>query len=147
GCQWLTALETINHHTHSDFRVDHRVALENMFVEVAGLMSAENLNEMKRVAQDGTKIRANAGTDTFRREERIRQHLEMAQEQIEEVRKQEQEQISERVASARVRIQQEKKRRLKQALEELKKIRQTRSKPEEGRASTSDPQARIMKQS
>lgn len=147
GCQWLTALETINHHTLSDFRVDHQSALEKMFVEVVGLMSAENLIEMKRVAQDGTKIRANAGTDTFRREERIRQHLQLAQQQIEELNKQEQEEISERVAAARLRGQRETNARLQQALEELKNIRQTKSKPEEARASETDPQARVMKQS
>src|SRR6185295_9628448 len=60
GCQWLTGMETINYHTLSDFRSEHGAALERVFVEVAGLMSAEGLIEMRRVAQDGTKIRANA---------------------------------------------------------------------------------------
>src|SRR5262249_6366705 len=122
GCQWLTALEMINHHSLSDFRVEHRAALEKMFVEVVGLMSAANLIELKRVARDGTKIRANAGSDTFRQEERIRRHLELAQEQLEELRKQENDEFSERVAAARVRAQREKKHRLEQTLAELKKL-------------------------
>jgi transposase len=32
GCQWLTAMETINHHTLSDFRMECGQAVEKMFV-------------------------------------------------------------------------------------------------------------------
>lgn len=149
GCQWLTAMETINYHTLSDFRVDHGPALEKMFVQVVGLLSAEGLIEMKRVAQDGTKIRANAGADTFRREERIQAHLELAQKQIENLSRETDEDISDRGAKARARAQREKKERLELALEELKKIRQTKKGPvdrAEVRVSMTDPEARVMKQ-
>jgi len=142
-------METINYHTLSDFRVDHGPALEKMFVQVVGLLSAEGLIEMKRVAQDGTKIRANASADTFRREERIQTHLELAKKQIEDLSRETEEDISERVAKARARAQREKKQRLELALEELKKIRQTKKGPAaraEARVSLTDPEARIMKQ-
>jgi transposase len=146
GCQWLTAMDPINYHTLSDFRANHGVALEKIFVQVAGLMSAEGLIEMKRVAQDGTKIRASAGGDTFRREERIKVHLELARKQIEDL-KPAGEEVSERVAKARARAQDEKQQRLERALRELKAIRETTNKTAaEARVSTTDPEARIMKQ-
>jgi hypothetical protein len=45
-------------------------------------MSAEGLVNLERVAHDGTKIKACASDDGFRREKRIKQHLEAAEEQI-----------------------------------------------------------------
>ncbi|MEK7404499.1 MAG: transposase [Acidobacteriota bacterium] len=65
--QWLTGMERINHHTLSDFRVGHGAALDELFQEVLGVLSAMDLIRMKRVTQDGTKIRAQASRETFRR--------------------------------------------------------------------------------
>src|SRR6478672_9196180 len=59
ACQWLTGMETINHHTLSDFRVDHKDGLDRLFIQILGLLSAEGLVELKQVTQDGTKIKAN----------------------------------------------------------------------------------------
>ena len=38
GFRWLTAMEEINYHTLSDFRVDHQQALERLFTKVLGLV-------------------------------------------------------------------------------------------------------------
>ena len=43
--QWLTGMEPINDHTLSDFRVTHKEALDELFTEVLGLLSAEGLME------------------------------------------------------------------------------------------------------
>ena len=56
--QWLTGLEAINHHTLSDFRVDHQGALDELFTQVLGLLSAEGLIALQRVMHDGTKVKA-----------------------------------------------------------------------------------------
>jgi len=45
GCQWLTGMEAVNYHTLSDFRVEHKEALDKIFVEVLGLLSVEGLVE------------------------------------------------------------------------------------------------------
>ena len=37
--QWLTGMDTINHHTLSDFRVDHQGALDELFTQVLGLLN------------------------------------------------------------------------------------------------------------
>ena len=75
----------VNAHTLSDFRVKHEQALKELFVQVLGLLSADGLITLERVMQDGTKIRANAAADSFRRKERVEQALGKAREQVEAV--------------------------------------------------------------
>jgi transposase len=45
------------------------------------MLSAEGLITMQRVTLDGTKIKANASGNTFRRKEKIEAHLALAREQ------------------------------------------------------------------
>jgi transposase len=149
GCQWLTGMEVINHHTLSDVRVDHQEALDDLFTQVLGVLSAEGLVTLEQVMHDGTKVRANAGADTFRREDRLREHLEKARQQVEAMGDPRSEEVSKRVAAARRRGLQERCQRLAKALEELEEIRAVKrdeESKEQARASTSDPEARGMKQ-
>ena len=148
--QWLAGTEEINHHTISDFRVDHKEALEKLFVQVLGILSAEGLVTLERVAHDGTKIKAYAGLDSFRREEKIRAHLAMAQDQLEILKEEGPETSREKNSvKTRERFIRDRKDRMERALQELQKIRS--SSPEgkakdKVRVSTTDPEARIMKQ-
>jgi len=147
--QWLTGLEQINYHTLSDFRVGHGDRLPELFVQALGLLSAEGLVSLERVMHDGTKIKACAGADSFRREEKVRAHLAAARQQVEAMGDPQADE-SERQRGARERAARERQSRLEQALEELDKIRQAKSgtqAQESARVSLSDPQARIMKQS
>src|SRR5260370_22065888 len=68
--QWLCGLGEVNHHTLSDFRVNHDASLRELFVQVLGVLSSEGLVSLERVMHDGTRIKACAGADSFRREER-----------------------------------------------------------------------------
>jgi transposase len=148
GCQWLTAREVINHHTLSDFRVRYKEELDEIFVQVLGLLSAEGLVELKRIAHDGTKVRANASSHSFRREQRIREHLQMAREQVRAMGDPESEQLNQRAIQAQKRSRQEKQQRLEQALKELEEFQKTRAESEKTkvRVSETDPEARVMKQ-
>lgn len=147
ACQWLTGMETINHHTLSDFRVEHKDGLDGLFIQVLGLLSAEGLVELKQVTLDGTKIKANAGKDTFRREERVKQHLALAREQIQAMEDPRSEVLTQRVARAQERAVREKKQRLEFALKELSRIQESKPEKEkpEARVSLTDPEARVMK--
>ncbi len=51
-------------------------------MQVLGMLSAEGLITLERVTLDGTKIKANAGGNTFRRKEKLEAHLELAREQV-----------------------------------------------------------------
>jgi transposase len=145
--QWLCGLEEINHHTLSDFRVDHDASLRELFVQVLGVLSSEGLVSLERVMHDGTRIKACAGADSFRREERLKEHLEAARKQVEAMGDARQEEPS-RKRAAQERAVRERQQRLEQALEEVQKVREAkRADKEQARASQSDPQARIMKQS
>ena len=148
GCQWLTAMEEVNYHPLADFRMQDKEALDELFAQVLGVLSAEGLTDLKRVMQDGTKIKAQASGNSFRREAKIQEHLKFAQEQIEAMGDPNSEELSQRVIKARQRAAREKKQRLEQALEELKKLEGTRKESEKGaRVSETDPEARVMKQS
>src|SRR5208283_3670781 len=140
--QWLTGMEPISYHTLADFRSSHKDPLDQLFVQVLGIMSAEGLITLKRVMHDGTKIKALAGNNSFRREERIREHLRVAEELV---RLTPDEEARPRAEKARQRAAQEKKERMEHALLELEKIRKTKSRGEkkEARVSTTDPDARI----
>jgi transposase len=147
--QWLTGMQEVNHHTLSDFRVDHQAALDDLFAQALGLLSAEGLITLERVMHDGTKIQAAAGADSFRREQRIREHLEAAREQVAAMGDP-REDPGPRRRAAQERARRERQERLEEALEELEKIRQAKSGDEakrDARASMTDPDARIMKQS
>jgi transposase len=148
--QWLTGMKPINHHTLSDFRVEHKEALDELFAGVLGLLSAEGLISLERVMHDGTKVKANAGTDSYRREDRVREHLEIARRHVSEMGDPEKaEEVVPKVAAARQRAAKEKQQRLEKAIEELEKIRASKSgvlAKASARVSESDPECRIMKQ-
>jgi hypothetical protein len=148
--QWLTGMQPVNHHTLSDFRVKHREALDRLFVDILGVLSAEGLVSLERVMHDGTKVKACAGADSFRREERLKAHLAMAQEQVAAMGDpRSAAEVSPRVAAAQARAARDKEQRLALALLELEKIRVAKDgeqAKQEARASQTDPEARMMKQ-
>jgi transposase len=69
--QWLTGLDVVNYHTLSDFRIEHRETLDELFSQVLAVLSAESLITLERVMHDGTKVYANAGQSSFCSKERI----------------------------------------------------------------------------
>ena len=154
GFGWLTGLTVINHHTLSDFRTAHGAALEQLFVEVLGVLSQAGVVSLERVMHDGTKIKANAADNSFRREPSLRQHLEAAQQQVKWLEQQAAQDPdgrnqSRRQRQAQVRAARERQQRIEQSLAELEHIRAGKKKAEErvqARASLTDPAARMMKQ-
>ena len=145
--QWLTGCEVINHHTLSDFRIQHQGALDALFAQLLGVLSSEGLITLQRVMHDGTKIKALASDKSLRRESTLRAHLEAAQERVRAMGDPQQEEPNRRMLRAKERAAREKVVRLEQALKEMEKIQVTtrpRSKPER-RVSETDPEARIMR--
>jgi transposase len=144
--QWLTGSRVINAHTLSDFRVKHDTALNGLFVQTLGLLSVDGLITLERVMQDGTKIRAKAAADSFRRQERVEQALKEAKAQVAAVEAMSEEEGSRRMAKARQRAARERQERLEQALKEFDQLEKEDKDKEQRRVSTSDPEARVMKQ-
>ena len=147
--QWLTGLEVVNYHTLADFRIQHREALDQLFIDVLGVLSHEGLITLERVMHDGTKVKACASSKSFHRKATLEDHLRLAREQVEQMGDPESEELSQRVAKAQQRALREKQERLEEALKELEQIEASRSKAskkEKARASSTDPQARVMLQ-
>lgn len=153
GLMWLAGLGEVNHHTLSDFRAKQSEQLKQLLIQLLGVLSKEGFVKLDLVAHDGTKIRAQAGGDTFRRERTLERETAKAQQLVEELereRKETGEQGGEqqrRREKARQRAAQERLARMKQAAEELEKIRQgkkTEQEKADARVSLSEPEARMM---
>lgn len=150
GCQWLCGLQAISHRTLSGFRSDHKAALDDLFVQVLGMMSAEGLITLERVTLDGTKIKANAGGNSFRRKEKLEAHLELAQEQVRWLNAQaeEEEKSATRRAVAQRRAARQRVSRLEAAVREVERLQQEKKHDRKSfvaRASSSDPEAHVMR--
>ena len=147
--QWLTGLEVVNYHTLADFRIRHKEALDQLFIEVLGVLSHEGLITLERVMHDGTKVKACASDKSFHRKATLKDHLRLAREQVEQMGDSQSEELSQRVAKAQQRALRERQQRLEEALRELDQMEASRSKASEKekvRASSTDPEARIMLQ-
>ena len=123
GLRWLTGLKTVNHHTLSDFRVEHGAALQQLFTQVLAMLAMEKLITLERVTIDGTKVRAAVNKKTFSRAHKIREYLRVARRQLEELQQQEAEQEKRsRQGAARKRAARERVERLDQALAEVERL-------------------------
>jgi transposase len=148
--QWLCALEPISYHTLSDFRSDQKAALDNLFVQVLGMLSAEGLITLERVTLDGTKIKAHAGGNTFRRQEKLEAHLQLAREQVRLMEEQsaQEEQMTKRQVGARRRAARERQSRLEAAVREVSRMQSEKKEDRDhfvARVSSTDPEAHVMR--
>jgi transposase len=151
GLMWLSGLGEVNYHTLADFRAEHEKELKRLLAELLGLLSKEEIVKLELVAHDGTKIRAQAGADTFRRGKTLEEETARARQMIEEIEREAPSEGSSqtRREAARERAARERLERMKQAAEELGKIREGKGgakEKEQARVSVSEPEARIMKQ-
>ena len=85
--RWLCGGVKVGYHTLSDFRSQHEETLNELITQILGLLMKENLVELNRVAQDGTRIRASAGASSFRKTETLQELMEEARKHLEEVTK------------------------------------------------------------
>jgi len=148
--QWLCGLEPISHRTLSGFRSSQKAALDDLFVQVVGMLSAEGLITLERVTLDGTKIKAKAGGNTFRRQEKISAHLQLAREQVRLMEEQaaEEEQMTKRQVAARRRAARQRPSRLEAAGREVERLQREKKEDRDdfvARASSTDPEAHVMR--
>ena len=149
GFRWLCGGVSMNQHSLSDFRSTNAAAFDEILVELLGTLIHVGVLGMKRVAQDGMKVRASAGQASFRREASLKAALRKARESLKEAKKGLLDpKKNERKAAAKERAARERKERLEEALAMLPKAREANTrnkKPEEVRVSTTDPDARVMR--
>jgi transposase len=148
--RWICGGVTVNYHTLSDFRTEHVEVLDELLTaSVAGLMH-QGLVTLKRVAQDGMRVRASAGAASFRREPTLQQCQKQAQEQVEALRKELEADpgaCTKRQQAARERAAAERAERIQRALAEVPKVQASKKAGQKGKArvSTTEPESRVMK--
>lgn len=149
--RWICGGVAVNHHTLSDFRVQNGKALDDLMTQILSVLLHNQVIAIKRVAHDGTRVRTSAGAASFRREPRLREWQQIAREQIERLKREAdkpEDKRTPRKRAAQERAAVEREKRISQALEELTKARESKSGEEEkanARASSTDPEARVMK--
>jgi transposase len=156
--RWLCGGVSLNYHTLSDFRVSCADLLDRLLSEHLAALSKAGLVDLEKLAQDGVRIRANAGAGSFRREATLDRQMAQAQAVVEELKREvdaDPEASNRRIRAARERAARERSERVQAAQTALAEIKRKRKqldekggngkKPKEPRASTTDPQARVMK--
>lgn len=151
--RWLCGDEPVNYHTLSDFRNAEPAALEGLLTQSAASLLHQGLADLTRVAQDGVRVRASAGSSSFRREKTLRDRLAEAEAQMAALKERADDSSSGPAGAARQRVANERAKRLSAALANLEELRTVnaerrkdkRKDPEQLRVSTTDPEARKMK--
>lgn len=153
--RWLCGGVSVNYHTLADFRVGCADLLDRLLAEHLAALAKAGLVDLDTLAQDGVRIRANAGAASFRRGATLDRHLSAAQAVVDELKREvdtRSDASNLRIKAARERAARERSERVKAAqaaLEEIKRQREQKrsngKKPKEPRASTTDAEARVMK--
>ncbi len=161
--QWLCGGVTMNYHLLSDFRTGHADELDSLFTEVIATLVKKGLVKVKRVSQDGLRVRACAGASSFRRSSTLTKLREEAAEQMKHLRALlddpgQSAGCSARKKSAKERAAKARQQRIEEALKLIPKLQERQKKAarrlsakqkneqqKEPRASTTDSEASRMK--
>ena len=146
--RWIRGGVSVNYHTLSDFRVQHRDALDDLLTQSIAALLKRAVVTLARVAQDGTRVRASAGMRSFRRRPTLNEALRLARQQVERTARQEDGATLSREAAAQGRAAAEHLARVEEALAEMPTVEATKARHKSKatpRVSTTDPEARVMK--
>jgi transposase len=148
--RWILGGVSVNHHSLSDFRVQHAEYLDGVLTQSVAVLMEQDLVQLNRVSQDGTRVRASAGAASFRRRASLERCLQEAREQVECLRKELEENpeaTSRRQAAARQRGAEDRRRRVEAALAQMSQAeaKKPAGEKDKARVSTTDAEARVMK--
>ena len=148
--QWMCGGIGVNYHTLADFRVEHEEVLDELLSQGVAVLMAEGLVTLTRVAQDGMRVRASAGSSSFRRGTTLKRCLRDARQHVRRLREEIEHDptaTNRRQRAARERTATERLERVRKALRRLPE-QVAKKKPKEketARASTTDADATVMK--
>lgn len=159
--KWICGNVNISYHTISDFRSDHGDQLDELLTMSVAVLANSGCISLEKISQDGMRVRANAGSGSFRRENTLNDHLELAQALLKDIKDEEKKHpgaCKTRIESAERRAAEERVERIKNAKDALEIIRKEKEdytkkegkklksgELEKVRASTTDPDARNIK--
>jgi transposase len=149
--RWICGGVQVNYHTLTDFRVQHGKALDELMTQTLGVLMHGGLLKLRRISQDGVRVRANAGAASFRSERSLKKCLQAAKEQVRRTKalldKDDPTRSGKQRAAANraARQMQERVEKAAKELEKLKASKKTEAEAERARASTTDPESRVMR--
>jgi transposase len=152
--RWICGDVGVNYHLLSDFRTQHGDFLDQLLTDTIATLLHQNLVTLETVTQDGMRVRASAGSSSFRREKTLKECQREAAEQVEKLRESADDSAPEssdaRRRAAAERAATERQERVGEALKNLAELREQKEQRKKGsgdeaRASTTDPEARNMK--
>lgn len=157
--RWLCGGVSVNYHSLSDFRAESGNDFDALLTQVLGPLMQAGIVTLRAVTQDGTKVRANAGASSFRREASLAECLKEAEAEVARLRADlhcGENASKARREAARVRAAEERMARVKAALAQMPEQKAVRAREQqadrkraakrgEPRISTTDPDARVMK--
>ena len=151
--RWICGGVSVNHTRLSQFRTGSTALLDDVLTNSVAVLMQQDLVTLKRVAQDGVRVRASAGRSSYHREQSLRELHAEAKQHVADLKTAADEQPSEAAArqkAARERAVTERAARIAKAIAALPKLTAAREKRKKGdgkktRVSTTDPEARTMK--
>ena len=142
--QWIVGDQSVGRTKLNEFRVSHRVALDKIFTDVLAVLLHKRLLSLDLVAQDGTRVRASAAEPSLRRAESLQACREQAQLHLRAVLAEDDDEADLRARKVREAKAREHAARVEAAIAAVKELDNGR-RGSEPRASTTDPEARVMK--
>jgi hypothetical protein len=152
---WICGEVGVNYHLLSDFRVGHGAFLDQLLTDTIATLIHQQVVTLETVAQDGMRVRAHAGSGSFRRKKSLEQCRREAAEQVQKLREETDDESENDASNARrraaaERAANERLQRVEEALKNLAELQQQKEQRkkgsgEEARCSTTDPEARQMK--
>lgn len=151
--QWICGGVTPGYHRLSDFRSLSEAQFDELLTDTVTALMSRGLVTLERVAQDGMRVRAHAGSGSFRTRNGLDELRKIAEEQVTILKKEVDEDPASgnrRREAAQRRAAEDRARRIKQALEELPEIEERKKsnngkRKTEARSSITDPNVRVMK--
>lgn len=157
--RWLCGGVSVNYHGLADFRSGQGALLDALLIENVATLSAAGVIDLDEVVQDGVRVRASAGSGSYRRRKTLHKELKKARRLVARLNRErddDPEASNRRLEAARERAAREREERVAAALGKLAELEAERArrsktnkaavaKQKEPRTSTSDPEARIMK--
>jgi transposase/ribosomal protein L34 len=152
---WICGEVGVNYHLISDFRTDHGDFLDELLTDTIATLMHQEIVTLQTVAQDGMRVRASAGSGSFRRKKSLEECRKEAAQQVKNLREENEDDSenggsSARRQAAQERAARERAERVEEALKNLAELQQQKEKRQKGsgeqaRCSTTDPEARSMK--
>ena len=157
--RWLCGGVSVNYHGLSDFRVANPELIKRLLCENVAALSLTGVISLDEVTQDGVRVRSGAGARSFRRRKTLEKELRKATRLVDQLSAEADSDpaaSSRRIKAAQERAAREREAKVNAALARLGELEEERkrrgrtnkkdvAKQGEPRASTTDPQARVMK--